>query len=237
LRDECSTVTVEKTALEDEAAEPHPWRGDEEGAAPTTAAFGIHALRGERGIFFDVGFVFSEGADGVVEKIAGELAGRAGELQRFVDDAGEFRGIAAVQAALEIGIPAGVLDPGAEILGAARDFVDFVIGLAFFPLEEREVEIAAEFFVGVHRENPVVGGGFGGEVFLLAVVGPVVNDEICAVFAGDFFGAIGAAGVDDDDFVGDAGEGGEGAGEIGFFVEGDEAGRDAIHRVLCGGCS
>jgi len=91
------------------------------------------------------------------------------------------------------------------------------------------VEIAAELLVGVHRENPVVRGGFGGEVFLLAVVCPIVNDEICAVLAGDFFGAIGAARVDDDDFVGDAGERSEGAGKIDFFVEGDEAGGDAIH--------
>ena len=136
---------------------------------------------------------------------------------------------AAIEAALKIGIPAGVLDPGAEIPGAARDFVDVVIGLTFFPFEEREVEIAAEFLVGVHRENPVVGGGFGGEVFLLAVVGPVVDDEVCAVFAGDFFGAVGAAGIDDDDFVGDAAERSEGAGEICFFVESDDAGGDAVH--------
>ena len=60
LCDECSTVTIEKAAADDETAEPAPRRGDEERAAPTTAAFGKHALRGERGIFFDVGFMLVE---------------------------------------------------------------------------------------------------------------------------------------------------------------------------------
>ena len=140
-------------------------RGDDERAAPTSAAFGVHALGGERGIFFDVGFVLVEGADGVVEEVAGEAAGLACELQRLVDDAGKFGGVAAIEAALKIGIPAGVLDPCAEIPGAARDFVDVVVRLALFPFEQREVEIAAEFFVGVHREDPVVGGDLAAAKF------------------------------------------------------------------------
>jgi len=229
LCDECSAVTVEKTKAEDKTAEPTPWSGDEDGAAPTAAAFGVHALGGKSGIFFDVDFVFVEGADGVMEEVAGEAPGIAGELQGLVDDPSESCGGAAVEAALKIGIPARVLDPRAEIPGAARDFVDFAIGLAFFPLEEREVEIAAELFVGVHRENPLVGGGFGGEVFLFAIVGPVVDDEGCAVLDSVLFGAIRAAGIDDDDFVGDAAERGQCAGEICFFVESDEAGGDAVH--------
>jgi hypothetical protein len=229
LCDECSTVTVEKTEAEDKTAEPAPGSGNEERAAPTATAFGVHTLGGERGVFFDVGFMLVEGTDGVVEDVAGEAAWCTGELQGFVDDAGEFCGGAAVEAPLKIGIPAGVLDPGTEIPGATRDFVDFAVGLTLFPFEEREVEIAAELFVGVHRENPLVGGGIGGEVFLLAVVGPVVDDEGCAVLECDFFGAVTAAGIDDDDFVGDAAERGEGAGEIGFFVESDDAGGDAVH--------
>ena len=71
---------------------------------------------------------------------------------------------------------------------------------------------------------------------MFAVVGPVVDDKIGAVLKCDFFGAVGAAGIDDDDFIGDTGERSEGASEIGFFVERDEAGGDAVHRVFCGAC-
>jgi len=45
----------------------------------------------------------------------------------------------------------------------------------------------------------------------------------------DFLGAIGAAGVHYDDFVGNFLERSQRARQVFFFVQGDETGGDAIH--------
>src|SRR5262249_6263382 len=81
----------------------------------------------------------------------------------------------------------------------------------------------------VERKNPVVRSAFGGEILLVGVVGPLASKKFGAVLEGDFFGAVAAAGIDDDDFIGNADQGSESAGQVFFLVEGDEAGGDASH--------
>ena len=175
--------------------------------------------------------MLGERADGVVEQITGKASGLAVEAQRFVNDARELGGIATVEAPLEVGIPAGMVDPGAEIESAASHFVDREWRGVLFPVPEGSVKRAAEFFVGIDGEDPVVGGLLGSEIFLVGVVGPGAGKEFGVVLAGDFFGAVDAAGVDDDNLVGDANERAQGAREIFFFVERDDAGGNANHRI------
>lgn len=68
-----------------------------------------------------------------------------------------------------------------------------------------------------------------GDVFLLAVTGEgLVDVDFGSIGLGDGDGAIAGAGVDDDDFVCPA-DAFEGAGQVGFLVEGD-------HGYGQGGC-
>src|SRR5216683_1123031 len=95
-------------------------------------------------------------------------------------------------------------DPSAEIKGASGHFVDGIGGRMLLPVPQRGMERAAQLLVGVDRQDPVAGGAFGGEILLVGVIGPGAREELRAVLAGDFLRAVRAAGIDNDNFVGDA---------------------------------
>ena len=69
-------------------------------------------------------------------------------------------------------------------------------------------------------------GQFEGTVFLTDEPEPRLGEEASLVVSGDGWGAVGAAGVDDDDFVYEGVQAFEAALEIGLFIESDEARRD-----------
>src|SRR5262249_35018939 len=167
-----TAVAVEEAAAQYEILEPTPGRGEPQRAAPTSLALCEHLLRGERGVALDIGLVFVKRAHGVVQQVAGEAAMRAMKAQGFMNCARKFRSVAAVQAALKIGIPAGMTDPGAEIKCAPGHLVDRDRRRVLLPIPERGVKGAAQLLVGINGKNPFVGGLFGGEIFLVGVVGP-----------------------------------------------------------------
>ncbi len=91
------------------------------------------------------------------------------------------------------------------------------------------LELGGELFVGVEREDPVAGALGEGEVLLCGEAGPGALEDRGVEAACDFKGAVGGAGVYDDDLVG-PGYAGEGAREVLFFVEGDDRDGQERHR-------
>jgi hypothetical protein len=67
------------------------------------------------------------------------------------------------------------------------------------------------------------------EVFLFGIIRPGTEEEAGAVAFRDFLGGVGAAGVDDDDLVGDRGQGSQRTREPFLLVEGDQAGGNGVH--------
>jgi len=170
LGNQRTPVAIQETTAQHEVLEPAPGRGEPNSAAPTALALGEHLPGGECGIALDIGLVFLEGMNSVVQQVAGESPGLAVKSERFVNDAGESRCVAAVQAPLRIGIPPGMLDPSSQIPGFAGHFVDVALGLTCLPVQKRGVKQAAQLLVGIHRENPIVGGALGRKILLLGVV-------------------------------------------------------------------
>jgi hypothetical protein len=120
-------------------------------------------------------------------------------------------------------------NPRAEIPGSAGNLVDGELWRLAFPGQERGLQRCAQLLIRIEREDPVVRGVLRGEVFLFGVTGPRAREEARAMLAGDFRGAVGAAGIDDHDFIGDGGQGSQRAGEMSLFIEGNDAGRERSH--------
>src|SRR6267142_4809915 len=101
-----------------------------------------------------------------MQQIAMQTSRLAVELQGLVDDSVKVRRVATVKPSLEIRIPSRVIYPAAQVPGASRHFVDGMLRRAPFPVEQRRMQSAAQFFVGVQRQEPVVAGGCRGDLFL-----------------------------------------------------------------------
>ena len=91
------------------------------------------------------------------------------------------------------------------------------------------LQFAGELFVGVEEENPVVRSKGSGVIFLVGVIGERAEENFRAGVASDFLSAVGAAAIDNNDFIGDALSGAEHAGKIFLFVLGDDADAQAVH--------
>src|SRR5215831_19714923 len=94
-----------------------------------------------------------------------------------MDDSGELRFISAIQALLKIGIPAGVLNPGPQVPSAPGHLVNGVLRRSFFPRQQRALQRATEFLIGVDGKNPVVAGALRCKILLLRIVGPRPSKE------------------------------------------------------------
>src|SRR3954469_7157925 len=90
-----------------------------------------------------------------------------------------------------------MLDPFTEIPSLTSRFVNAVFRNVFFPGEQGGLQGAAQFFVSVHRENPVVGGALGRVILLVRVGCPGALNKDGAACVSDFSGAIGTAGIHD----------------------------------------
>jgi len=111
--------------------------------------------------------------------------------------------------------------PAAEEKVAAAEEVGVDDGVAGEESADLGLEFGGELFVGVEAENPGAGAFFDGGVFLRGEALPWFEGEFGFEGGGDLKGAVGGAGVHDDDLVGEL-DAGEGAGQIGLFVERDD---------------
>ena len=126
---------------------------------------------------------------------------------------GEVGEVAAEEAQLGVGVEAAVLDPAAEEEIAAADEVGVDRGLVGSRSADLGLELRGELFVGVEREDPGAGALFDGGVLLGGEALPGFGEDVGVEGGGDGEGAVGGAGVDDDDLVGEL-DAGEGAGEV-----------------------
>jgi len=198
----------------------------EAGAAGVT--FVDDGLRAECAVAVEAFDVTLDGGVGVVDDVVLEGFGDAVEGDGLVDGAvgeaggrSEVGGVAAKEAEMRIGVEATVANPAAEEEVAAAEEV----GIGGWAAREHRADFGLEFggesFVGIEREDPGAGASFDGEVFLTSEALPGLEEEFGFEGGSDFEGAVGGAGVDDDDLVGEL-DAGEGAGQIGLFVERDD---------------
>lgn len=204
-----------------EVGAPAALGGQELGAKIAVA---VHVLQvgGERGV-------------GVVEEVVPEGGGGAGGGDGLVDGAvgeGEVGG-ATKEAEFGIGVEAAVADPAAEKEIAAFEQEGVGGRVGGKQGAELLLERGGELFVGVEGEDPDAAALAEGEVLLGGEALPGVVEDRGAEGLGDLDRAIGGAGVDDDDFLGPL-NGGEGAGEVSFFVVGDEGDREQGRGGTCG---
>ena len=123
---------------------------------------------------------------------------------------GEVGGVAAEEAELGVGVEAAAADPAVEEeIAAAGGGRRRPAGLVGSRSADLGLEFGGELFVGVEREDPRAGAFFDGGVLLGGEALPGFREDFGVEGGGDLEGAVGGAGVDDDDFVGelDAGEG------------------------------
>lgn len=217
---------VEEAAAEKVGAE-EPEGGVGEGRARkggfTLFEFGFGP---EAGVFLAAGPMIGGVAEGIVVEVAGEGNDLAGGFEAFVDfAAGEMGAVAAEETGETIRIPIAVANPTAFVKNAAGHAVagNPGRGRIGFDAGDFVVEFGGKGFVGIDAEDPVVRSAGKDGVFLGDVALPGLVFETGIVGAGDFGGAVGAAGIENDDFVGEAAKRGEAAVEVVLFVEGDEA--------------
>jgi hypothetical protein len=102
--------------------------------------------------------------------------------------------------------------------------------LAGDQLANARVILAGDRLVGIERQDPVAGGLFEREVPREAeVVLPLDVKQAGAECARDLHRPIGAAGIDEDDFVRELTHRLEAAGEVGFLVFRDQADAERGH--------
>ena len=124
-------------------------------------------------------------------------------------------------------------DEAAEHPGEARDGVDGVAGRVGHDPLDGFPEFRGEPLVRVQPQHPLRLDMGLGEAALTAETGPGgVDEEAGAKFGGDGRGVILTAGVENDDFIRQAFEGGEAGTEVVGFVLDDQDGRQGrfFHR-------
>ena len=189
--------------------------GDQEAGAEGAVA--VHVLE-----------VALEGGVGVVDEVVIESFSASLEGDGFVygtfgesGGGGEVGEITTEEAELGVRIISAAADPTAEeeIAAADEEGVDFGVG------GQQEADLGLEFggelFVGVEGEDPGAGTFFKGRVLLCREALPGLGEDFGVEGGGDGEGAVGGAGVNDDDLVGEL-DAGESSGEVLLFVEGDD---------------
>ena len=171
--------------------------GDEELGAKGAVTVHVLDVALERGVSVvdEVGVqcleVAAEG-DGLVDGAVGK-AGRRGEVGR----------VAAEEAKLGVGVEAAAADPAIEKEIAPLEEEGVGGGIAREQGADLGLEFCGEFFIGVEREDPGAGAFFNGRVLLRGEALPGFGDDGGIEGAGDLKGAVGGAGVKDDDLVGE----------------------------------
>ena len=204
-------------------ADYHVVKEGEAGAAGVS--FVDDGLRAEGAVAVEAFDVALYGGVGVVDDVMLESFGDAvqgnGLVNGAVGEAGgrsEVGGVAAEEAEVRVGVEASVANPATEEEIAAAEEVGVGGGLTGEYGADLDLELGGEGFVGVEGEDPGSGALLDREIFLTGEALPGFEEEFGFVRGGDLEGAVGGAGVDDDDLVGEL-DAREGAGQIGLFVE------------------
>src|SRR6266404_9374506 len=145
--------------------------------------------------------------------------------------AGEPGAVAAKQPHQPIRVPVAMSNPTAFVKHAPRNAETAAVA-GWFDLPEQfdlAAKLRRELLVGVQAENPRMSGQGQRFVFLADVTEPVLMLETAPELTNDFLGAIRAAGIEHDDFVGQLRAALQAAREILLLVERDEAEGD-FHR-------
>ena len=198
-------------------------RDEEAGAEGAVAVHVLYvALEVGVGVMDDVvveGFEPALEGDGLVDGALGEA-----------DGGGEVGGMAAEEAELGVGIEAAVAEPAIEEEVAAAEKVGVGRRVSGEESAYLYLELGGEFFVGVEREDPLRGALLDGGVLLGGEALPGFGEYLDVLIGGgDFEGAVGGAGVDEDYFVGEA-DAGEGAREVLLLIECDDGdGQSGLH--------
>jgi hypothetical protein len=226
-------ATVEEAEAEEIVSEEGEGGADydvvKEGqAGAASVAFVDDGLRAEGAVAVEAFDVTLDGGVGVVDDVVVEGFGDAVEGDGLVDGAvseagggGEVGGVATEEAQVGVRVEAAVANPAAEEEIAAAEEVGVGGWVAGEYGANLGLEFRGESFIGVEGEDPGAGALLDGEVFLTGEALPGLEEEFGFEGGGDFKGAVGGAGVDDDDLVGEL-NAGEGAGQIGLFVERDD---------------
>ena len=125
-----------------------------------------------------------------------------------------------VEPQLRVGIPVSAPDPTPEIPRHARNAIAGSFRL-FEDSADLIGQIGRHVLVGVEREDPVVRREVRRAVLLRSIPGPVEDLHSRRVPPRDVHGSIGAAGIDDDDFV-SPGHRRKGELDVVRFVQGDD---------------
>lgn len=180
--------------------------------AVAVEAFNV-ALDGGVGVVDDVmleGFGDAVEGDGLVDGPVGEAGGRS-----------EVGRVAAEETEMRVGVEATVANPATEEEVATAEEVGIGGRVAGEHGADLGLEFGGEGFVGVEGEDPSSGALLDREILLTGETLPGFEEEFGFEGGGDLEGAVGGAGVDDDDLVGEL-DAGEGPGQIGLFVERDD---------------
>ena len=129
-------MSIQKSSAQNEILKEAPGSRQPPRSAPVPFSRFKHLLRGKSGIPFHVSFMFTKIVDRIVEKIAGKPPARTGELQSLMQAACELRNAFAVQPLLEVGIPAGVFNPCAQVPGSSCYFIYVELRAPLFPVHD-----------------------------------------------------------------------------------------------------
>ena len=172
---------------------------DQAGAPP----LGQPLFRGERRVAIDGGEVVRNVAIGVVLQRVVQQPGRPTQLDGLMHRPSVPTACTpVVETQLIVRIPVGRPDPAADVPGHARDPVTAGRRLTIHEGANLGRELRRHALVGVERQDPVVRCQSRGVILLRAVPGQPRTSTRVASLLGDRHRSIGAAGIDDDDFVG-----------------------------------
>src|SRR4029077_20323012 len=100
--------------------------------------------------------VLGERPNRVMEQVAVQKALRSFHMDALVQCADKLAFVPPIEKDSKVGIPAGMPDPGAEIIRQPGNFIAVFSGGLLFPGEQRGAEFGAQFFIAVEGKNPVV---------------------------------------------------------------------------------
>src|SRR5882762_3714684 len=153
------------------------------------------------------------------------------ELQGLVDDSVKVRCVAAVKPSLEVRIPSRVSNPTAQVPRASCHFVDGVLRRAPLPVEQRRMQCAAQFFVGVQRQDPVMAGRRRRDIFLFCKICPGMRKDFRAVISRDLHRAVLASAIHNHNFVSNSFYRIQDTRQVVFLVARNQAGGKEVHRA------
>src|SRR5207237_215428 len=106
-----------------------------------------------------------------------------------------------IQANLSIRIPAGMLDPSAEIKHAPRHGAGMGLLSFALPIHDRIGKFNAQSFVRIDTQDPIVASLLGSKILLFGVSLPGMFDHARTQRGGDLPCPVRASRIDNDHFV------------------------------------